>query len=86
LVDVDRRRVRRARVDLAGSTVDDVHHGAVGRRLDLAADDVVERLLLRHWRTPSTRDGCAYLTYPIGTTVGVSGSFSLMYCDRMPSM
>ena len=30
--------------------------------------------------------GCAYLTYPIGTTVGVSGSFSLVYCDRMPSM
>jgi len=37
LVDVDRRRVRRARVDLAGSTVDDVHHGAVGGLLDLAA-------------------------------------------------
>ena len=30
--------------------------------------------------------GRAYLTYPIGTTVGVSGSFSLTYCDRMPSM
>ena len=27
-----------------------------------------------------------HFTYPIGTTVGVSGSFSLMYCDRMPSM
>ena len=86
LVDVDGRGVRRARIDLAGRRVDDVHHGAVGRRLDLAVDDVVERLLLRHWRTPSTRDGFGYLTYPIGTTVGVSGGFSLTYCDRMPSM
>ena len=71
---------------------------AVGRHLsglEPVGDAAVDRPpgQAASWRVRSAGAGngvghpaCAYLTYPIGTTVGVSGSFSLVYFDRMPSM
>ena len=56
LVDVVRVGVRRGRVDLARGRVDDVHHRARRGGLDLAVDDVVEDLLLRHVHPPSYVD------------------------------